>query len=163
MPELPAKPALRYVLAGLEGTPDVLERLLHDQPAEGAGWDFHPDPERFTLREIVAHLADWDSIFRGRLERMRDEADPSLPDMDEGQIAIERDYAHSNPLDSLARFRRERALTVERLRGLPTDAWERPGRRENLGSMTIESLAVMILGHDGYHTRQVAQWVAMIS
>ena len=163
-PDAPApRPALRYVLMGLEGTPDVLERLLHEQPSDGAGWDFHPDPERFTLREVVAHLADWDPIFRERMERMRDENNPALPDRDEGKIALERDYAHSDPLDNLARFRRERAQTIAMLRGLPPNAWDRPGLREALGPMTIESLAVMILGHDGYHTRQIAQWVAAIS
>ena len=150
--------AMKYVLTGLEGTPDVVEALLHALPAEDTRWDARPDPERFTLREIVAHLADWEPIFSGRIERIRDEEMPFLPDVDEGNIAIQNDYAHSNPRACLARFRVGRAALLEILRVLPPSAWERLGNRDPIGVMTLENLVVLILGHDGYHTRQIAQW-----
>ena len=54
---------------------------------------------------MLAHLADWEPIFLERFQRTRREAEPILPDYDEGRIALERDYAHSDPLANLARFR----------------------------------------------------------
>ena len=151
--------AMRYVLLGLEGTPQVVETLLHALPADDPRWNARPDPERFTLREIVAHLADWEPIFLGRIERIRDEDMPFLPDVDEGKIAIENDYAHSDPHASFARFRRGRAAMLTALSALPPTAWEREGNRDPIGILTLENLAVLILGHDTYHTRQIAEWL----
>ena len=151
--------ALYYLLAGLEGTPDVLETLLYDLKPDDARWDARPDPERFTLREIVAHLADWNPIFLNRIEQIRDEDKPFLADIDEGAIAVQNDYAHSAPHASLARFRADRATMLTTLRALPTDAWERVGHRDTIGFLTLENMATFILAHDSYHTRQTAQWL----
>ena len=46
-----------YLISALEGTPDVLNGFLAPLGPEDQRWDFRPDPERFTLREVVAHLA----------------------------------------------------------------------------------------------------------
>jgi uncharacterized damage-inducible protein DinB len=149
----------KYLLAGLEGTPDLLDHLLKALPADDPRWDHRPDPQRFTLREVVAHLADWDPIFLERATRMRDEDEPFIKDIDEGQVAIDNDYEHSDPHASLARFRAGRAALIAFLRALPEAARERVGHRELVGSITIEGQAVLILGHDGYHTHQIVQWL----
>ena len=47
-----------YLLLDLESAPEALARLLADV-TDPAAWDRRPDPDRFTLREMVAHLADW--------------------------------------------------------------------------------------------------------
>ena len=153
-------PALNYILLALEGTPDVLESLLNAFAYDDPVWDLRPNPDRFTLREILAHLADWEPIFLERITRMRDEDTPHLPDVDEGQLAVARDYAHVDAPASLMRFRQGRAQLLPVLRALPVEAWERPGFRERIGPLTLENLVVLILGHDGYHTRQIAQWLA---
>ncbi|HLJ53630.1 MAG TPA: DinB family protein [Chthonomonadaceae bacterium] len=153
--------AREYLLAALAGTPEVLERLLAGVHAEDRRWDFRPDSSRFTLREAVAHLADWEPIHVERLCRLRDETDPSLPDVDEGEVAIENDYAHSDPHGSLEWMRAGRQQLLHALETLPADAWTRPGLREGVGHITIESFVAMIAGHDGYHLRQVAQWLTL--
>jgi len=155
---LPPAPR-KYMLTGLAGTPDVLDGFLKAIPSSDPIWDHRPDPQRFTLREIVAHLADWNPIFLERLTRTRDENEPVLEDIDEGQIAIEHDYAHTDPQESLARFRETRTALVAFLNALPEPAWERVGIRPPLGPLPIYAQAVLILGHDGYHTQQVAQWL----
>ncbi len=156
---LPAKVRDHYLLCALEGTPDVLDGFLKDRPSDDPIWDFRPDPERFTLREIVAHLADWDPIFLMRMRRTRDETEPQLEDIDEGRIAIEHDYAHSDPQAQLARFRDGRVTLVAYLRTLQEADWQRLAHRELLGPITLEAQAVLAAGHDGYHTQQVAQWL----
>ncbi len=151
--------ARKYLLAALAGTPDVLDGLLKELPSGDARWDRRPDPERFTLREIVAHLADWEPIFLMRMTRIRDEEEPFLEDYDEGQLAIEHDYAHSDPQAELRRFREGRAAFVSFLKSLPEAAWERSGNRDTIGTISQEGMAVLALGHDGYHTQQVSQWL----
>ncbi|HZO91480.1 MAG TPA: DinB family protein [Chthonomonadaceae bacterium] len=155
----------KYLLTALEGTPDVLDGFLKTLPADDPVWDFRPAPARFTLREVVAHLADWEPIFLERMTRIRDESEPSLPDIDEGQLAIDRDYAHSDPQANLARFRQGRVTMLAFLRSLKEGNWERAGnyKREHPmvgGPVTLEAWVAQVVGHDGYHTQQVAQWLA---
>jgi len=147
----------RYLLAGLEATPIALDRLLKDAPE--AAWDLRPDPERFTLREVMAHLADWEPVWRERLERIRSEDLPELPGYDEGQWAIDHDYAHADPRTQQALFRDRRAQLLEMLRALSPDDWQRAGQHSQWGRLTMCDLATLILGHDGYHLRQTAEWL----
>ena len=151
----------KYLISALSGTPDVVERLLKDVHADDPRWDFRPDPQRFTLREIVAHLADWEPIHLERISRIQEEENPILPDMDEGKMALDNDYSHSDPHGSLEWLRGGRQKLVQQLDMMNPEQWTRPGFRETIGDITIEVLVAFIVAHDGYHTRQVAQWLVL--
>lgn len=155
---------IAYLFAALSGTPDVLDALLARRPADDPLWDARPDPQRFSLREIVAHLADWENVFLDRLVRTRDEESPTLPVIDPEQRAREHDYAHHDPQEDLAQFRAGRERLVGFLRALEPAEWERAGQIVRgdpsiSHRVTLEAWAVQTLAHDGYHTQQVAQWL----
>lgn len=151
---MPAPAALlNYIVTGLEATPIVLKKLLSDVD----DWDKTLGPERFSLREMVAHLADWDPILIQRIERTRDEDHPFLPSVDEGQVAVDRDYANSNPVSNLERFQQGRAELVSLVKSLPADAWNRTANREFIGDVDMFQLVALILGHDAYHLKQAAE------
>jgi Protein of unknown function (DUF664). len=150
---------LRYLKSGLEAAPLLLEHLLAG--VTEAEIDFRPDPDRFTLREVVAHLADWEPIWLGRMEVMVQQEDPHLPGYDEGQFALDHDYAHAELAGQLATFREARARTVAFLSALPRAEWTgRTGRHDEWGRVTIYDLAALVCGHDGYHLRQIVEWRA---
>jgi hypothetical protein len=150
----------KYLLASISGTPDVLDALLKPLPATDAAWDHRPDPARFTLREMIAHLADWEEVFLDRMRRTRDQDEPTLQGYDEGQVAIDRDYAHSDPQANLIRFRAGRAAMSEFLRSVKDTEWERIGHHTEVGAISLETQTVLVAGHDGYHTSQTALWLA---
>lgn len=157
---MPAPVGVRnYLLNGIESTPLTLRALLGGLSADSPLWDARPDPARFTLREMLAHVADWDPVFLGRLERMRDEDNPLLPDIDEGALCQERRYGAQDPLHNLDRLTTSRPGLVQAFRALSDDQWERPGHKSNLGDITVFQLAVTVLGHDSYHLRQAAEFV----
>jgi len=145
-----------YLLAALEATPELLENALDGLTDADA--DRRPDPDRFTLREMTAHLADWEAIFAERMRRTRDEDEPPLPGYDEGELAVERDYAHADWRAKLVEFRQERARTLSLLRGLAHERWDRVAHRPEIGPMTLEGQAVLVSAHDMYHLRQAAAW-----
>jgi uncharacterized damage-inducible protein DinB len=155
---MPPDPVRSYLLHGLAATPVVIDRLLRD--AAPGDYDRRPDPERFTLREVLAHLADWEPIWLARLEKIRAEAQPALPSYDEGRPAIDRDYAHADPARQQARFCEGRARLLHFLEELAPDDWERTGRHSQWGDLSVLALAVLVLGHDGYHMRQIAEWLS---
>ena len=146
----------KYLLGALEATPEVLAHLLRGLGDEEA--DFRPDADRFTLREAVAHLADWDAIFLSRLERTRDEDEPFLPDIDEGRLAIEHGYAKLDAREQLQVLVERRARIVAFASEFLPSQWERRCEQERVGRMTLEGLATLIALHDAYHLRQAAQW-----
>lgn len=146
-----------YLMEGMSAPPNVLTHLL--KGATDAELDRRPDPERFTLREAVAHLADWDTIWLERLTAMRDRDRPTIQGYDEGQLAVDHDYAHADVGDQLALFRERRERLMAFFRALTPEEWDRQGLHTELGPMSISDWAAQILGHDGYHLRQAVEWL----
>jgi uncharacterized damage-inducible protein DinB len=145
-----------YLFTALEAGPDLLTRAIQGLTPQEA--DARPDPDRFTIREIMAHMAEWDAIFLARMTRMRDEDQPVLENYDEGQIAIDHHYERTDPVEQAALLRERRARTVEFLRSLTLEQWQRTGDRPEIGIITIEAIATLMTLHDTYHLRQVAEW-----
>src|ERR1700722_19431929 len=85
-----------YVGASVENTPLLMQRFLGGFAATDPIWDERLGADRFSLKEMIAHIADWNDIYLERFTRTLKEDHPLLPNCDEGQIAIDRDYAHSN-------------------------------------------------------------------
>ena len=148
----------RYLLIDLESAPDVLGKMFEAITDAGV-YDRRPDPERFTLREVVAHLADWDRVFLGRMTQTRDSDHPVLQGIDEGQVAVDNDYAHIDPAESLARHKAHRAALVAFLRTLTPEQWERTGNHTELGPISLTAQAVLVGAHDGYHRQQAVEWM----
>lgn len=146
--------AVRYLISALEGTPAVVSALVADMP----DWDARPDPDRFSLREIVAHLADWEPVAHGRIVRTVAETVPTLPNWDEEAAAVIGDYAHTNPHESLLWLTERRAATVATLAALAESDWSRVAEREGVGMLSVERQAFLMLAHDGHHLRQIVEW-----
>lgn len=152
-----------YTLIALAGAPDVLEALLAGVAPTDPVWDRRPDPARFALREVVGHLADWNDVFLGRIARTRDEDRPSLTFRRPEDVAQATGSFGAEPSASLARFRAGRAEMSPVLRALTPEQWERvgslPGHPQITGDVSIEAWIVAAVGHDGYHMKQVAEWL----
>ncbi|GAB4469822.1 MAG: hypothetical protein OHK0029_42540 [Armatimonadaceae bacterium] len=146
----------RYLLTAVQGTPVVLEALLQGITEDEA--DRRPDPERFTIREAVAHLADWEPIWRERLTAIAEKEHPHLPGYDEGQFAIDHDYAHSIVAEQAAIFASERAQLAAYLREIPEEVWGKTGVHGEMGEITFTELVTLLLAHDGYHLKQIAEY-----
>lgn len=149
----------QYMLIDLESAPDVLARLLAGVTDPDV-YDSRPDPDRFTLREMAAHLADWEEVFLKRLTQTRDEENATLQGLDEGQVAIDHDYARAEPAECLARYQAGRQKIIAFLRELSPSQWERVARHTELGEITLEEQAVLIAAHDGYHRQQTLSYLA---
>ncbi len=147
-----------YLLLDLESAPETLTRLLAGV-TDPAVWDRRPDPDRFTLREMAAHLADWEGVFLGRLTQTRDEENATLHGLDEGQVAVDNHYAHADPQECLTRYGAGRKEIVAFLRALSPAQWGRVGTHTEVGPLSTEAQVVLIAAHDGYHRQQTLSYV----
>jgi uncharacterized damage-inducible protein DinB len=151
-----------YVLKGASANPSVVAELLCGITDEDSVWDYRPDPERFTLREVLAHLADWEDIWLARATRILHEDDPLLEDVDEGKVAIDNNYSAAIPSATLARYAAGREKVIALYTGLPAEAWKRTGQRPPvIGTLTLDDLLSLMYGHDGYHTGQIVDWLQL--
>jgi len=147
-----------YFIGALELPSELLDELLTGLKVGDPIWDFKPYPERFSLKWALAHFADWNDIFRARLEKTRDEEFPTLPDADEGQIAIDRDYENSNPVETLAKFKSSRRDLIEMINGLSETDWDRRAVKIGAGDLSISEHISLIMAHDDYHMRQIIDY-----
>jgi hypothetical protein len=148
-----------YVLESIEGTPIVLRSLLSRLPDDSSFWDSRPEPDRFTLREVIAHLADWDEVFFARIERTVNEDNPTLEIIDPEKLAVENNYSAQDVSSSFVRFRKNRSKLAAYLKELPVSSYSRNAERVDIGPLSVWTQIVMILGHDGYHTKQAAEYI----
>lgn len=136
--------------------PTVLQELLRDvsqQQAQAArGGD-----EGWSVVEVVCHLRDAEERALERTQLMRDQDDPFLAGYDQEQWARERNYAAADLGDALAAFMRYRSLHIGALDALPVEAWERTGRHEEQGRITISGQVAHMVAHDTIHAAQIAR------
>ncbi len=87
------------------------------------------------------HLADLEREgFGVRLNRLRDEVDPGLPDFEGGRIATERNYKSLSLEAGMAAFRQARLDNLAVLRSLEDEEWLRSGRQAGVGKVSLRDM-----------------------
>jgi len=119
--------------------------------------DFVPAPGKWSIRQIVAHLADAELVGAHRFRQVIAEDNPTLVAMDQDAWARNLDYARRKPKQSLETFRRIRAENYDLLKGLPETAFERSGNHTEDGPMTLLHLLEGFAAHAETHARQLQE------
>lgn len=150
-------------LLALNSFPDRLEEFYAAVPADRTGWA--PDSwngipsESFTAIGQICHVRDIEiDGYHRRLQRTLDEHEPFLANIDGYRLERERDYAHADAADVLARFRAARTQTVELIRRLDAAALERRAVFEDYGAITLRGLVHLLCSHDQQHLAGL-QWL----
>lgn len=146
-----------YLLPALECGPATLRRLLPLVPTERL--DEALEPDRFTPREVMAHLADWEPIIRARIQSAVTAPGSAIELFDESEMALANGYANSDAEEMAETFRRERRITADYVRTLGPGNWTKTVVHPDRGLLTAEDLANLRLGHDFYHTEQISAYL----
>jgi hypothetical protein len=154
------KPAMNEAtlpgLEVLEQTPIILEKLVSLANEEQLQWK--PSAERWSISEVLAHLADVEVAgFRERIERMVQTDMPQLAAYDqEAQYKAGR-YTVGKAREHLKTFCHERDRSVSWLRYMPESIVTRKGQHEQFGQITVAQLMNEWAFHDLGHIRQIAE------
>jgi len=119
--------------------------------------DFIAAPGKWSIRQIVAHLADSELVGAHRMRQVIAEDNPTLIAFDQDAWTRNLDYARRKPKQSLETFRRVRAENHELLKGLPESAFERAGNHSENGPMTLRRLLEGYAQHAESHARQMTE------
>jgi hypothetical protein len=136
-------------------TPKLLETLLGDLPGEPLHWK--PAPDRWSISEVLAHLAALEQIYAERTLRMVTEDSPPLAKYDLAGATARGDYSRGSAGENLALFTRTRRSALALLTGLPVSAGARTGVHSELGTITFAHMLNEWANHDLGHLRQIAE------
>lgn len=117
--------------------------------------DFVPAPGKWSIRQIIAHLADSEIVCAHRMRQIVAEDDPTLIAFDQEAWAKNLDYARRKPKQSLESFRRVRAENYELLKELPEAAYARTGNHSERGRITLRFHLELLAEHAQTHARQM--------
>jgi hypothetical protein len=137
----------------LRALPGRVEEQVQGLSEDALRW--RPSPGEWSIKEVCCHLRDSFEIDGERIEHMLSEDDAFLPSYDQEALARERDYQNeSMPLvtTALRAFSGGLAYLLENL----TEAeWQRRGRHEERGLMTIAQYAQLLADHAREHLEQI--------
>ena len=145
-----------YLAAAPEGDPlALLQSQLGEVTARFAGLSeaqgtFRYAPGKWSLKDLIQHLADTERIFAYRCLRVgRGDAAP-LPGFEEDAYAVAAQADEHTMADLLADFRTARTASVSLFRSLPDAAWEQRGTT-NGRAITARCIPYICLGHAAHH------------
>jgi hypothetical protein len=112
-------------------------------------------PGKWTIRQMVAHLADAELVGAHRFRQVIAEDAPTLIAFDQDAWTRNLDYAHRKPKQSLETFRRIRGENYDLLKSLPPEAFDRTGNHSQNGRMTLAQMLEGYAQHAESHARQL--------
>lgn len=141
-------------LAVLEQTPIIIEKVLWSASDDLMQWK--PSAERWSIGEVLAHLADVEMVFRARVQKMLDENNPKLEAYDQNVSYAAGKYA-GKARENLKLFCHERDRTLSWLRYVPASMTERTGQHAELGTINVGHMMNEWSFHDLGHIRQILE------
>ena len=129
----------------------IAEALLKITPEELNG---KPDPGRWSVREIIHHLADSEMTAAVRLRLLLAQERPTIQAYDQDEFArrLYYDRPHEVSLELLKIVRQSTAEILERL--TPAE-WVREGTHTEAGPYGVESWLKTYADHAHKHARQI--------
>jgi hypothetical protein len=162
-PQQYAQRILSYVegkqpLAVQAATAGTLDRLI--KPLSRVELYMRPAPEKWSVSEIIAHLADGEVVGAFRLRLILGSPGAPIVAYDQDKWVTSGHYDKRDPQKSLELFRVLREANLALLKSLEPGQWKHCGMHSERGQEAIERMVCMFAGHDINHLRQIEDIVA---
>lgn len=122
-------------------------------------YDTKLEDDRFSLKEVIAHLADLEQTWLDRITIAVEYPGKPVENFDEEARAVEHNYAGKDIHHELEVFENRRRDTVDYLLRLADDDWNKTITHPKLGDLSVLQIVQIITGHDLYHISQVSQYL----
>lgn len=142
-------------LAVQTATVGKLERLIKGESI--ARLRTRPAPKKWSVSEIVAHLADAEIVGAFRMRLILGSPGASIVAYDQDQWVIRGHCDKRDPPKSVEQFRVLREGNLALLESLEPAQWQHYGMHSERGQESIEHIVRMCAGHDINHLRQLEQ------
>jgi hypothetical protein len=143
----------RDAMAVLARTADRLRTLAESTPLER--WNLKPAPDRWSPREVLAHLADCEIVAGWRVRSILAQDGVPLQPFDQNVWASAFKYGDVDLHESLATFGAARASLLSLLKRVDEPRLDHHGMHAERGRETIRHLVRLYAGHDLNHLTQI--------
>jgi DinB superfamily len=145
-------------LAVQAATAKKLARLIEGVPA--ARLRQRPAPDKWSVSEILAHLADGEIVGAFRLRLILGAPGSPIVAYDQDAWVTSGHYDTRDPRKSVDQFRVLREANLALLESITPDQWKQYGVHSERGTESIEHIVRMFAGHDLNHLRQIESILA---
>ena len=136
-------------------TPKELARLI--EGASATRLRQHPAPGKWSIAEILAHLADVELVVSWRIRAILGAPGTPIQVMDQDAWVTAGHYDQRDPRKSVEIFRVLREMNLALFKTLTPEQWKHHGMHSERGAETVEHIVRLYAGHDVNHTRQIEQ------
>lgn len=152
---------LQSLLADYADGPQQLSARVHELSA--ADSDARPVPERWTIREVVCHLSDFEIVSADRIRRVLAEDNPTFFDGDPRLFAAALKYDQRSVAEELTLIEAVRTSTARILGGCDLEDLQRTGVHSAEGPMTLETLVERTVKHIPHHLVFIEEKLAALA
>ncbi len=114
-----------------------------------------PAPDKWSITEIVAHLADTELVGSWRMRLILGSNGAPIAAFDQDAWAGTFGYQKRDVKRSLETFRLLRENNVRLLKSVPKQLWDNYGMHSERGKESITHIVRMFAGHDVNHLQQI--------
>ena len=120
-------------------------------------------PEKWSVAEVLQHLADSELVWGYRLRKVLAEDRPKLAGYDQDRWADRLGYSEADPLRALDVFATLRAANLALLRAASDSDLERVGVHAERGDESVRHMIRLYAGHDLVHRNQIDRIVKAVA
>lgn len=137
----------------LAETPGRLQSLVAGATARELAWT--TSPERWSIRQIVAHLADAEIVIAWRVRSVLAADGIAMQPFNQNEWATAFKYENADAAAAMALFGALRMSTLALLRTVAPERLEHAGIHGERGRETVNHIMRMYTGHDLNHLGQI--------
>jgi len=114
-----------------------------------------PVPGKWSVAEILAHLADTEIVGSWRIRSILGAPGTPIQAFDQDAWVTAGHYEKRDPKKSIEQFRALREANLALYRTLTPEQWKHHGMHAERGVESVEDIVRMFAGHDVNHMRQI--------
>jgi len=119
-----------------------------------------PAPGKWSIAEIVAHIADTELVGGYRIRAILGTPGGQITGFDQDVWVTALHYDKRNLRKSFAQYRALREANLALLKSLTSEQWKHYGMHNERGAETVETIVRMFAGHDLNHFQQIEHILA---
>jgi len=145
----------RQVLESFGRAPVLLSTVLRQLPKKM--WLYKPSANRWSIHEIIVHLADSEASSYVRCRHLIAEPGIALPEFDPEKWAGTLGYFHQSTREALEIIRRLRRMTYTLIAKLPESVWLHAMQDPKEGEISLEKWIEGQERHIPHHIDQIRE------
>lgn len=145
---------LKQCLVEAEKGPKKLAAAVSGLPANVLR--FKPSPNKWSIQEILGHLADIEIVYGYRIRQMIADEKPVIAPIDQDDWAAHLGYLEAAPAELVAQYSLNRHHNLRLLRRLkPEDLARSAYHPEIKANVNLEDMVARLAKHDANHIGQI--------